>query len=567
MIASLLVATLLFPQQDLQDYVPGGPDRVHAEAVEWLKHATERWADAEAIRMVYEEDVDGEAVVKTAWLRRESGFRLEPSPEFPETPGTNIWHNAWERAPLQGNLGVTAWFGEIAPLYSELRVELAPTPEVAARLHWVRDGSRDVLDLAEDGSPIAWSGRRVRELQAYSADELPEHMRDWPFRPSGTTVCSIGLSVPPKPWITQMTPESAVEKLLEDAASMRGISFSGQLEITIGSEEEGAISVGNIAIDGDLYWPTYGKITMAGELGPPDKRKKVDTSIEGDGARFWHWDHLKDEIRPIPGMTDVLAGMQGILPLYAWAARSVPSEGWQAEWISEEGEKRWLRVTDGPSTSEFLIEHNFIREVVVRATGARPGAPTLHYREFHIGWTTLRMYFRDFKADLDVLKSRLGLLELAEAQKDPRVTELLPIGERAPSAVEWTAAEGGTESLAALRGKPTVLCFWYRDATGCAPALRQLARLRGQLDRVGAVSHFRAIAIDESLDDAQLWLDEKTIALPLGVGSAAQLKRAFRARWLPTTYLIGTDGVVLDRWLGVPGQELEDQLRKLIARD
>jgi peroxiredoxin len=541
---------------------------VQAEAVEWLERATERWADAEALRLVFEEEIEGEVVRQTLWMRRQSGFRRDPLPAIPDTPGSNTWHNAWERAPLQGNLGVTAWLGEIAPLYSELRVELAPTPDVAARLHWVRDGSRGKLDLAEDGSPIRWSGRRVLEIEPLTAQELPEFMQGWAIRPSGLPSHSISVSVPPRPWITQKAPELALHELLIETARSRSIYLSGQLEITIGSEEEGAITVGDIAIAGKLYWPSYGKITLAGELGPPDKKKNVDTSIEGNGTRFWHWDHILDEIRPIPGMTELLAGMQGVLPLYSWAARAVPETGWQAEWMTQEGPSRWLRVVDGPTTSEIRIEHNSIREIVVRSTGARPGAPTMHYRDFRIG---VNLYdcdsFRAFVPNLEILNERLRLLELEEARKDPRVTELIPIGERAPSAVAWTITGDTPESLAALRGKPVVLCFWYRDATACEPALQHLARMRRQVDRVGASTHFRAVAIDEDFADAQDWLNAKAILLPVGVGSAAQLKRAFRARWLPSTYLIGTDGVVLGRWLGVPSRELEDKLRALIARD
>ena len=192
----------------------------------------------------------------------------------------------------------------------------------------------------------------------------------------------------------------------------------------------------------------------------------------------------------------------------------------------------------------------------------------MHYRDFQIGVNLFDgSYFRAFVPNLEILNERLRLFELEETRKDPRVTELIPIGERAPSAVEWMTQDGTQESLATLRGKPVVLCFWYRDATACEPALQHLARMRRQVDRIGASTHFRAVAIDESLVDAQSWLLEKSAGLPFGVGSAAQLKRAFRARWLPTTYLIGTDGVVLGRWLGVPGRDLEEKLRALIARD
>ena len=166
---------------------------------------------------------------------------------------------------------------------------------------------------------------------------------------------------------------------------------------------------------------------------------------------------------------------------------------------------------------------------------------------------------------LDELRERIARERQEAIDTDPRLADLLDLGERAPSAVCWQSAEGESQSLGTLRGKPTLLVFWYRDQNSCLPAVRAAHDLRRKLDRVGERVHVRAIAIDESTEAAAAWLDEHQLALPLGVGDA-ELQRAFRARWLPTTYLIGSDGVVLGRWLGTPGPELGVQLERLLRR-
>jgi peroxiredoxin len=583
MIASLLAVFLLLPQQDIQDYVPGGPERVHADAVEWLHRATERLLEYNALRIEFTETVDGVATDKIFYLRPRVGWEADP-PETNSlgTRGIEEFMNycdvsdAWQFGPLSGNLPILTWMEARGPGLAQLRVELAPNAEVAVRLHWVEDGLRGHVDLDQNAGLLAWTWQgdhhwnrvgkrsaRVFELRGAYQEELSSEFRD--AVPLFWDVASVHTT--PDRHFRWPPAEEMMRESLSTFAKSRGLVLRAELTIQIGEIADESVVLGTINLDGELYWPAVGQLQMIGELGPPDKRKTVDTEICGDGRQLWHWDHVSDKLRKLPGLADLLSGVQGILPVYAWAARAVPDSGWTAEWISEAVDnQRWLRVIDGPTTTDFLFSGRRILEAKVRTTSARSGAPLMHYRFLRLASNRYSRY-TDYASVTLPLVQRLDQEQRDQDALDLRIGELLAIGERAPSAVEWATADNSPESLTALRGKPAVLCFWYRDATACEPALQHLARLRGQVDRVGASAHFRAIAIDEPLADAQTWLEEKSIALPLGVGAAAQLKRAFRARWLPTTYLIGTDGVVLGRWLGVPGRDLEEQLRALLARN
>ncbi len=129
-------------------------------------------------------------------------------------------------------------------------------------------------------------------------------------------------------------------------------------------------------------------------------------------------------------------------------------------------------------------------------------------------------------------------------------------------------AAGAAASLADFRGKGVVLNLW---ATWCAPcvaempALQRLARLVRQdgimvlplsSDR-GGVPVVRAFYDRLALKDLGIWLDPR--------GAAA---RAWGARGLPTTLLIGRDGLERARLEGEAdwgAAEVVAQVRALLA--
>lgn len=597
MIAALLLATLAAQSPEpppLEDYLPGGPERVQVDALEWLERS-QSWLDAQdGAEVALQVTRDGVTTRDTHWFFRgriaiaaaEFALPLESDEDLDFSvllAGSETRESIWADPVYGGYPALIHWLDcENAPGFAALSLTLDPTQQRAARIDWIRDGLRGTLDLDADGAPLAWSwtgdgfwGRTstaVVEVQSWTSrtrEEAPTRLGP-AIQESGALFfdAGSGCGTTSEP-LTSRSAEEATQTLLQRFGTSRRIRFSGRLNLLLGTEAESAIDIGELSLIASLGWPSYGRLSIAGELGPADQRKEVRTDILGDGKRFWHWDRGSDELRPVPGLADLLAGMQGLLPLYAWAARGVPSSGWDASWIGEsfvDGDEmhRWLRVVDGPTTSDFLVHHWTIREARVFATGAGQDAPILHYRFDALG-PHLGDDLGVFAEDREAITTRIESQRAQALIADPRVAELLPVGERAPSAAAWTGADGSRESLESLRGKPAVLIFWYRDPTGSLPALKAVHDLRRKLDRVGEDSHFRAIAIDEEVQASATWLTEQNLSLPLGIGDAS-LQRAFRARWLPTTYLIGSDGVVLGHWLGTPGPALTSQLDRLLRR-
>ncbi len=136
----------------------------------------------------------------------------------------------------------------------------------------------------------------------------------------------------------------------------------------------------------------------------------------------------------------------------------------------------------------------------------------------------------------------------ADGNTDGRPLPPVP-GNPAP-AWEGTTLDGGSLSLADLRGEVVMLNVW---ATWCAPCLREMPALQAfheayveQGVRVIAASVDRGSAERE----VRRFLDEHGITFTILLDPDQRVMSRFRTLGVPETFLIDREGVIAHRWVG-----------------
>jgi peroxiredoxin len=114
--------------------------------------------------------------------------------------------------------------------------------------------------------------------------------------------------------------------------------------------------------------------------------------------------------------------------------------------------------------------------------------------------------------------------------------------------LELADLEGKTHRLADYRGRAVLLNFW---ATWCAPCREEMPsieRLRAQL--AGRPFAVLAVNVGESAEKARGFAATMPLGFPLLLDRDTRTSRAWGARLLPATYLIGPDGVARFSYFG-----------------
>jgi cytochrome c biogenesis protein CcmG, thiol:disulfide interchange protein DsbE len=122
-------------------------------------------------------------------------------------------------------------------------------------------------------------------------------------------------------------------------------------------------------------------------------------------------------------------------------------------------------------------------------------------------------------------------------------------GNPAP-AWEGTTLDGGTLSLAELRGEVVMLNVW---ATWCAPCLREMPALEALQDRLGPEGlRVVGVSVDRSsaAGDVREFLEAQDISFTVLLDPDQSVMNRFRTLGVPETFLIGRDGVIAHRWIG-----------------
>jgi thiol-disulfide isomerase/thioredoxin len=113
---------------------------------------------------------------------------------------------------------------------------------------------------------------------------------------------------------------------------------------------------------------------------------------------------------------------------------------------------------------------------------------------------------------------------------------------------ELPLLDGGTLSMAELRGKPTILTFW---ASWCGPCRAEIPALKEEHSIYASEGlQIIAINVDTNLNAAKAFMTTTPISFPVALDPKNSLRNVLSATTLPTTIYVGRDGVIRQRTTG-----------------
>ncbi len=121
-----------------------------------------------------------------------------------------------------------------------------------------------------------------------------------------------------------------------------------------------------------------------------------------------------------------------------------------------------------------------------------------------------------------------------------------PAGDRRAPPLVLTGLDGRPVDLAAARGKPALVVFW---ATWCDSCREEMPALEAIFRRSGGRLAVIAPSLDEDPKKVPLFVRAHGLTFPVPLAGRAE-SNAWGVRMLPTTFLVGSDGMIVRRWIG-----------------
>jgi thiol-disulfide isomerase/thioredoxin len=139
--------------------------------------------------------------------------------------------------------------------------------------------------------------------------------------------------------------------------------------------------------------------------------------------------------------------------------------------------------------------------------------------------------------------------------------ELKPWSGGATPPLELSDLQGAKHRLTDYRGKVVLVNFWATWCVPCRDEMPSIERLRASLEGRG----FAVLAVNLAEPESRIrkFLETVPLAFPVLLDRDTRTSRAWQAKLLPATYIVGPDGAIRYRHLG----ELDwskPQVRQLI---
>jgi len=140
------------------------------------------------------------------------------------------------------------------------------------------------------------------------------------------------------------------------------------------------------------------------------------------------------------------------------------------------------------------------------------------------------------------------------------------VGERAPAFSAPFLAGGGTSSLEDYEGRPLVINFW---ASWCEPCKAEAPLLEEAHDAYEGQISFLGVDVRDARSDARAFVAEYGVGYPSVRDETRSIYRAYGLTGQPETFLIDSEGIVIDHVAGplLRRDELYTMLDILVRRD
>ncbi|HEY8251756.1 MAG TPA: TlpA disulfide reductase family protein [Burkholderiales bacterium] len=146
------------------------------------------------------------------------------------------------------------------------------------------------------------------------------------------------------------------------------------------------------------------------------------------------------------------------------------------------------------------------------------------------------------------MRSIAGFLVFALLATPALAQVLKPWSGGATPPLALSDLEGTKHRLADYRGKVVLVNFWATWCVPCRDEMPSIERLRASLE--GKPFVVLAVNLAEPESRIRKFLEAVPVRFPVLLDRDTQASKAWQARLLPVTYIVGPDGAVRYRYVG-----------------
>ncbi|SDC22692.1 Thiol-disulfide isomerase or thioredoxin [Paenibacillus sp. UNCCL117] len=153
------------------------------------------------------------------------------------------------------------------------------------------------------------------------------------------------------------------------------------------------------------------------------------------------------------------------------------------------------------------------------------------------------------------------IIRAAAASPKAVIAERLPVPVRA-----LTALDGKEYTIGGARSKPMVINFW---ASWCGPCHEEAPALERIYERYGGQFDLYAVNVTKGdrLKDAKAFAHRYGLQFPILLDKTGQAAEDYRILFVPTSFLIDSQGRLVETIHVLPPEELEQKIKHLIERE